>query len=62
MFSTYNLVAENIDWAWVPAVMVILCGIALIMGLLGRKERDQYLAEIAGEAEAAARSKHYSSM
>jgi MFS family permease len=57
-----GLVAENIDWAWVPAVMVILCGIALIMGLLGRKERDQYLAEIAGEAEAAGRSKHYSSM
>jgi predicted MFS family arabinose efflux permease len=55
-----GFVAENIGWAWVPAVMAILCGFALVLGLRGRKVRDRYLAEVAGEKEAASRSRHFS--
>jgi MFS family permease len=56
-----GIVAENIGWVWVPAVMAILCGAALILGLRGRKVRDRYLIEVAGEKEAASRSKHFTS-
>jgi MFS family permease len=58
---TTGLVAENIGWVWVPAGMAILCGAALVLGLRGRKLRDQYLAEVAGEKEATSRSKHFAS-
>lgn len=56
-----GFVAENFDWVWVPTVMAILCGFALIMGLRGRKEREQYLAEVAGEDKAVGHSKHFTS-
>lgn len=34
--------------------MAVLCGLALALGLRGRRIRDQYLAEVAGEKEAEA--------
>lgn len=57
---TTGIVAENIGWVWVPVPMAILCGAALILGLRGRKVRARLLAEVAGEKEAADRSRYFS--
>ena len=50
-----GFVADNFGWTWVPVVMVVLAGLGLIMGLTGRKIRDQLVVEATIEREAAAR-------
>jgi len=46
-------VAEYIGWMWVPVIMVALAGLGLIVGLTGRKMRDQLLATAGIKREAA---------
>ena len=41
----------------VPALMAVLGGLALVVGLRGRRIRDQYLAEVNGEKEAEAKTR-----
>jgi len=48
-------------WEWVPVIMLVCCGLALMVGLKGRKYRKQYLDKIAGEKEAASHSEHLTS-
>ena len=50
-----GLVAEYIGWRWVPLLMVVLAGLGMMLGLSGRKIRDQLLAESGIEREAAVR-------
>ena len=52
-----DFVAENSGWRWVPALMAVLGGLALVVGLRGRRIRDQYLAEVNGEKEAEAKTR-----
>lgn len=52
--SGCRFVAESMGWMRVPILMAVLCGLALALGLRGRRIRDQYLAEVAGEKEAEA--------
>lgn len=49
-----GFVAESMGWMWVPALMAVLCGLALVVGLRGRRIRDQYLVQVTGEKEAEA--------
>lgn len=32
-----GFVAENMSWMWVPVLMAVLCGLALVLGLRGRR-------------------------
>jgi len=41
----------------VPVLMALFCGLALVVGLRGRRIRDQYLAEVAREKEAEAKTR-----
>ena len=52
-----GFVAENSGWRWVPVLMAVLGGLALVVGLRGRRIRDQYLAEVNGEKEAEAKTR-----
>ena len=52
-----GFVAENVSWTWVPVLMALFCGLALVVGLRGRRIRDQYLAEVAREKEAEAKTR-----
>lgn len=49
-----GFVVERMGWMWVPVLMAVLCGLALLVGLRGRRIRDQYLVEVSGEKEAEA--------
>jgi MFS family permease len=40
-----GLIADNFGWEWVPVAMVVLAGLALIVGLSSRKLRNQLYAE-----------------
>ena len=40
-----GFVADTFGWAWVPVAMVVLAGLALIMGVSSRKIRDRLYAE-----------------
>jgi len=40
-----GFIADNFDWTWVPVAMVVFAGLGLIMGLTGRKIRNQLYAE-----------------
>lgn len=49
-----GFVVESMGWMWVPVLMAVLCGLGLLVGLRGRRIRDQYLVEVGGEKEAKA--------